>query len=88
MKIRVTATEAARKFSEILNRIAYKGETFVVERNGRPICEISPTESEGISTQELVEILRSSPRPDKAYFKILEKITRNQAPVAPSPWER
>jgi antitoxin (DNA-binding transcriptional repressor) of toxin-antitoxin stability system len=88
MKTRVTATEAARKFSEILNRVAYKGETFIAERSGRPICEISPTEKEGVSTQELVEILRSSPRPDKGYFKILEKITRNQPPVAPSPWER
>ena len=88
MKTRVTATETARQFSEILNRVAYQGETFIVERGGRPICEISPIESEGLSTRELVEILSSSPRPDKAYFKTLEKITRKQAPVAPSPWER
>lgn len=88
MTTRVTATEAARQFSEILNRVAYKGETFVVERAGRPICEISPTASEGISTSELVNLLRSSPRPDKAYFKTLEKITGKQAPIAPSPWER
>ncbi len=88
MKIRVTATKASRQFSEILDRVAYQGETFVVERAGRPICEISPTASEGIPTRELVNLLRSSPRPDKAYFKTLEKITRKQAPVAPSPWER
>ena len=88
MKTRVTATEAARQFSEILNRVAYKGESFIVKRAGRPICEISPTASEGISTRELVEILRSSPRPGKGYFDTLEKITRKQRPVAPSPWER
>ena len=87
-KTRITATEAARKFSEILNRVAYKGETFVVERNGRPICQISPPEKKGVSTRELVRILKSGPRPDKGYFKILEEITRNQPPVAPSPWER
>jgi antitoxin (DNA-binding transcriptional repressor) of toxin-antitoxin stability system len=87
-KTRITATEAARKFSEILNRVAYKRESFIVERNGKPICEISPSEKKGISTRELIEILRSSPRPDKGYFKILEKITREQPPVAPSPWDR
>jgi antitoxin (DNA-binding transcriptional repressor) of toxin-antitoxin stability system len=88
MKTHVTATEAARKFSEILNRVAYKGETFVVERSGRPVCEISPPETEGISTKELVEILRSGPHPDKGYLKTLEKLTRNQPSVAPSQWER
>lgn len=87
-KIRVTATEAARKFSEILNRVAYKGESFVVERSGHPICEIGPAEEEGISTRELVEILRSGPRTDKAYLNILEEITRNQPMVAPLSWER
>ena len=88
MKTRVTASEAARKFSEILNRVFYKGETFIVERSGRPICEIAPLEGEGVSTQELVEILRSGPHPDKGYLKTLEKLTRNQPSVAPSPWER
>jgi len=88
MKTRVTATEAARKFSEILNRVAYKGESFVVERNGRPVCEIRPAQEQGISTQELVEILKSGPHPDKEYLDILEEITRNQPMVAPLPWER
>jgi antitoxin (DNA-binding transcriptional repressor) of toxin-antitoxin stability system len=87
-KTRITATEAARKFSEILNRVAYKGESFIVERSGRPICEIHPAQEEGISTQELVEILRSGPHPDKGYFDILEEITRNQPTVAPLSWER
>jgi antitoxin (DNA-binding transcriptional repressor) of toxin-antitoxin stability system len=87
-KTYITATEAARKFSEILNRVKFKGESFIVERNGKPICEISPSQSEGISTQELVELLRSAPWPDKGYFDILEEITRNQPTVAPSPWER
>jgi antitoxin (DNA-binding transcriptional repressor) of toxin-antitoxin stability system len=87
-KTRVTATEAARKFSEILNRVAYKGESFVVERGGRPICEISPAKKQGISTQELVQFLKTVPYPDKGYFKMLERITRDQPKVAPSPWDR
>jgi len=87
-KTRVTATEAARKFSEILNRVVYKGESFIVERSGRPVCEIRPADEGGVSTEELVEILRSGPHPDKGYLDVLEKITRNQPAVAPLSWER
>jgi prevent-host-death family protein len=87
-KTRITATEAARNFSEILNRVAYKGESFIVERSGRPICEIAPAEKQGISTKELVEFLRSVSYPDKGYFRTLQRITRNQPKVAPSPWDR
>ena len=87
-KTRISATEASRKFSEILNRVKFKGESFIVERSGRPMCEIRPAQKEGVSTQELVEILKSGPHPDKAYLDILEDITRNQPTVAPSLWER
>lgn len=63
-KTRISATEASRKFSEILNRVKFKGESFIVERSGRPMCEIRPAQKEGVSTQELVEILKSGPHPD------------------------
>jgi hypothetical protein len=38
----ISATEAARTFSDILNRVRYRGEAFVVERGGEPVCRISP----------------------------------------------
>lgn len=38
----VSAYEARRNFGEILNRVAYKGESVVVERHGRPLAEIRP----------------------------------------------
>ena len=39
----MTATEAARGFSELLNRVRYRGETFIIERGGVPIGELAPT---------------------------------------------
>jgi prevent-host-death family protein len=39
---RLTATEAARRFSEMLNAVERRGETFVVVRNGRPVARIGP----------------------------------------------
>lgn len=37
----MTATEAARQFSDLLDRVEHDGETFVVERRGRPITTIT-----------------------------------------------
>jgi prevent-host-death family protein len=88
-KTRVTATEAARKFSEILNRVAYKGESFVVERSGRPVCEIGPAASgKRFTAADFAEMIKSAPRPDDQYFEDVEEIIRNRQPLAPSPWRR
>jgi antitoxin (DNA-binding transcriptional repressor) of toxin-antitoxin stability system len=40
---RLTATEAARGFAEMLDAVERNGETFVVLRNGRPVARIGPT---------------------------------------------
>jgi antitoxin (DNA-binding transcriptional repressor) of toxin-antitoxin stability system len=39
---RITATEAQKRFSDILNRIRYHGERFEVARNGEVIAELVP----------------------------------------------
>jgi antitoxin (DNA-binding transcriptional repressor) of toxin-antitoxin stability system len=44
METRITATELARNLSDILNRVRYKGETFVIERNGEVLGNLTPTE--------------------------------------------
>lgn len=88
MKHRVTATEAAKKFSDILNRVAYKGDSFVVERGGKPICEITPARPAHFTGKDFVEMLKSAPPPDDAYFDDVEKIIKKRQLVAPSPWRR
>jgi tRNA(fMet)-specific endonuclease VapC len=35
-------TEAQRNFSDVLNRIAYRGERFTLIRGGRPVAELTP----------------------------------------------
>jgi antitoxin (DNA-binding transcriptional repressor) of toxin-antitoxin stability system len=37
----VSATHAARSFSELLDRVCYRGESFVIERRGELVCEMS-----------------------------------------------
>lgn len=88
MKSRISATEAARTFSELMNRVRYRGESFVVERSGKPICEILPARPPQFSGAELVSLLRSLPKPDEEYLAIVEHLITKQPTVAESEWQR
>ncbi|MDO8434548.1 MAG: type II toxin-antitoxin system prevent-host-death family antitoxin [Candidatus Binatus sp.] len=88
MKSDISATDAARRFSELLNRVRYRNESFVVKRGGEPVCEIVPARPATISGRELVELLRTLPHPDREYGKVVEKLIRNQPPFEKSRWPR
>jgi antitoxin (DNA-binding transcriptional repressor) of toxin-antitoxin stability system len=88
MKSHISATEAARSFSELMNRTRYRGESFVVERGGKPICEIIPAKPPRFSGAELAQLLRSLPKPDKEYLALVEELVAKQPTVAESEWQR
>jgi antitoxin (DNA-binding transcriptional repressor) of toxin-antitoxin stability system len=88
MKSRISATEAARSFSELMNRVRYRGESFIVERGGKPMCEILPVQPQKFSGAEFVRLLRSLPKPDKEYLAVVEEVTTRQPTVAESGWQR
>ena len=88
MRSRISATEAARSFSELMNRVRYRGESFVIERNGKPICEILPVTPAKFSGAELANLLRSLPKPDEEYLALVEGLAAKQATVAESGWQR
>jgi prevent-host-death family protein len=54
---RVTATEAARQFSDLLDAVERTGETFVVERRGRAVANIGPAAE--VSGAMVKAVLRS-----------------------------
>jgi prevent-host-death family protein len=86
VKSEISATDAARRFSAVMNRVRYRNETFVVKRRGEPVCEIVPVRSATITGRELVGLLRSLPHPDEEYLDTFERLLRNQPPVEKSRW--
>jgi antitoxin (DNA-binding transcriptional repressor) of toxin-antitoxin stability system len=58
MKLRVSATGTCRRFSELMNRVRYRGESFVVDRGGKPIREILPGQPPTFSGKDLADLLR------------------------------
>lgn len=84
----VSATEAARRFSDLVSRACYQGETFVIERGGRPICQLGPLDARRCTGGDLLALLARLPRPDEDFLAAVETAGREQAPVEGSPWER
>ena len=84
----MSATEAARNFSELLNRVRYRGESFIIERSGVSIGELRPAAPPRLTGADLVALLRSLPAVDEDFLRTVEETARNQPPVPGSPWER
>ncbi len=87
MESRISATEAARNFSDLLNRVRYRGEEFVVERGGEAVCRIVPAKPLKRTLADLARILDSAP-PDPAFWDTVEQITHRQPKLPKSPWQR
>lgn len=64
MRFHPTVTEVARHFAEYINRVAYRGERFVLMRGKRPVAELRPVAS-GKRLRELPDLLSSLPRLSK-----------------------
>jgi len=88
MKSRISASKAARSFSELMNRVRYRNESFIVERGGKPICEILPARPPKFSGADLVDLLRTLPKPDEDYLAIVEELLERQPVVKEPRWQR
>lgn len=50
MEYKLSATELARKVGEVLGRIRYRRDSFVVEKNGEPVARIIPVAGPSLAT--------------------------------------
>ena len=71
-----------------MNRVCYRGETFVVERGGKPVCEIQPAAPSRFTGSDLVSLLRTLPKPDEGYLAEVEDLISKQSTLAESGWPR
>lgn len=76
---RMTATEAARSFSELLNRVA-NGEEIEVTRSGAPVAVISPPKSRLISADRFRELIATAPAPDAGFIRDIRMVRESIGP--------
>jgi prevent-host-death family protein len=78
----LSATEASRRFSELLDAVEHRGASFTVVRHGRPVALITPaTVADGRSLKDLLLRHRSDP----AWPDDLERL-RSLLEEERSPW--
>ena len=87
---RIAATEAAKTFGRLVDRVREERATYVIERGGKPVAQIGPVETRGCTLSELAEFLRSQPKMDEAVLRSIENgIARFNRPAVPKdPWAR
>ena len=86
MKQEITSTEAVRNFGDCLARIKYKGDTFVITRNNKPVAELSPVRHLPMGTlRELLQMWKPDPD-DPTFVADLQRANSTDLPE-PNRWD-
>jgi len=72
----LTATEAARRFSEVLDAVEHRREAFVITRGGKTVASIGPVPS--ATGASLKAVLARHSR-DRAWLSELQEMRRSLA---------
>lgn len=81
---KLTATEAARNFSDVLNRVA-AGEEIEIVRNGATVALLGPPRRRLLSPEAFRELMASAPPIDARFVTNLRRI-RAEAGAPESHW--
>jgi prevent-host-death family protein len=86
----ISASEAAKNFGALVDRVRSERAEYVVERGGSPAVRVVPAALERCSTAEFVDLIRSLARADEAYLKAVETGVKklNKPAVPENRWER
>lgn len=85
----ITVTEAARHFSDLINRVRYRHEKAVLLKGGKPVAQVGPVRS-AMTGRELAKRWEEHPwlAPDEAgAFAADIQSARSKLPPPESKWE-
>lgn len=86
MERRISATELARSLGDVLARVRYRGDSFVVERNGKTVARLVPAAERTATLGEALDAWRAAGPPDPEFADLLELVNRADRPPD-NPWE-
>lgn len=86
---RLTATELAKRLSDVLNRVHYQRETVIVERGGKPVCELTPVAASlDFQLSDLVALLDSLPSAGEEWAEAVAQGVAEQDEFEGFEWPR
>jgi hypothetical protein len=84
----ISATEAAREFSRVLDDLEHRHESvFYVMRHGRSVARIEADTGRRARWRDVRAALEAAPRPDDGFGADLDELRATQSTEA-DPWER
>jgi antitoxin (DNA-binding transcriptional repressor) of toxin-antitoxin stability system len=84
---RITVTEFDRRMSEIFNRVAYQGESFLIERGGKPIARLEPPGPARRATFGEVLARLGDLHPPEGLADDLEAVRASMPKLEPPRWD-
>lgn len=82
----ISATELARHLGDVLSRVRYRRESFVIERNRRAVARLGPLSDPGAtSVKEVLEAWCKTGGPDPEFAEDLARVNRADQPPR-NPW--
>jgi antitoxin (DNA-binding transcriptional repressor) of toxin-antitoxin stability system len=87
---RVSATEAAKNFGRLVDRVREERVTYVVERGGTAVARIAPIDRTSFTMADFKALITSVPKADESYLKTVEGAAarHNRRRPRRNPWER
>lgn len=84
----ITATEAARNFSRLLDDIEHGRQSYTVTRGGRPVAVIGPRGPRSMTVGELLPRVHRAARPDDRFADDVDAARRGLGTLPTmDPWE-
>jgi len=87
----IAATDAAKNFGELVDRVREEGATYVIERHGRPVAQIGPIEAgEPKTLRDLIQAVQAAPKLDEEVLRSIEEgiAIYNKPEVPKNRWAR
>ena len=86
----VSATEAAKNFGRLIDRVRETRTTYVVERGGKPVASIAPVDREAFTMRDLKALLEDRGRASAEYLDAVERASgrHNRKRARRNPWGR
>lgn len=86
MEIRISSTELARNIGDVLGKVRFRRDTFIIERNGEPVARLVPSPlSSGTTLAEGLRAWREAAPADADFADDLERVNRSDQPPG-NPW--
>jgi len=84
----VSASEAAKNFGALVDRVREEQAVYVVERSGVPVVQVSPIPRRRATVADLIGVLRAGPSPGEAFLRDVERGVAflNQPSLPGDPW--